>query len=173
MTLTPLITQEEIAQRIPTLAEEITTILGPQQQVIALAILKGGLWFAADLLRFLPLEYHLESLRLSSYGTSTTSSGSLTFIDTPAHYKDKVILIIDDILDSGLTLHTLKQKLLKQGAKSVYTCVAVTKNAPRELFIEADFSGFFLENKFLVGYGMDYAEKFRNLPYIAHLDLKN
>lgn len=169
--LSVLIDEAAIRARIPILAGEIVASLGPERRVHVLSLLHGGLWFTADLMRYLPRHYTLSTMRASSYGGGTSSSGSIAWLTPWGDVRGLDVLVIDDVLDSGLTLHAVREKLFELGASSVTTAVAVCKNCPRSREIGADFGADFVafhtENEFLVGYGMDYAERFRNLPFIA------
>lgn len=171
MEIIPYISQESIATRVPMLAKKILNTLGNDETIIAFVLLNGGLWFASDLLRYLPSNYRLESFRVTSYGEGTSSSGAVHWEQNMPAFAGKKVLIIDDVLDTGLTMHTIKNKLLENGAADVYTVVAVNKQGQRLVNCEADFHAFTAGNDFLVGYGMDYAGQFRNLPYIGRLSL--
>ena len=169
MTLRPVLSAEEIQTRLPKLAQEIREQWG-QEEVTVLVLLNGALWFGADLLRYLPLSYTLKTLKVSSYGAGRESSGLLSFCTPLESFAGERVLILDDVLDSGHTFAILKEKLLEKGALEVKTCVAVFKENAQNTSVRADFVGFCLGNEFLVGYGMDDNQKYRNLPYIAVLE---
>ncbi len=170
MPLKTVFTREQIAARLEELAQEIHNRLGEAPRVKALAILNGGLWFAADLLRHLPLTYHLDTMRASSYGMEKNSSGTITWHQKWPDFTGQTVLIIDDVIDTGLTLSAICAKLREQGASRVYSVVAVDKRDCRQIDYHADFAAFTAGNDFLVGYGMDHAEQYRNLPFIAVLE---
>ncbi len=169
MNLNTLHTAEQIDKAICQQAREIERLLGSQEDIIVLPLLHGALFYAADLLRKLPCNYILSSLRVGSYGESHESSG-VVHIDTPIpKVAGKIVLILDDVIDTGLTLCTIKKCLLEAGAKEVYTAVAIDKKPCRRCDFEADFVALSAESEFLIGYGLDDAERYRNLPYIAVL----
>jgi hypoxanthine phosphoribosyltransferase len=124
----------------------------------------------ADLLRRIQLPMQMDCWSVSSYH-GTKSSGSINFRQRDiTDVSSRHVLLLDDILDSGLTLHTIKQKLLlEKNAKSVKCCVLLNKQVSRNADIEADYTGFFIGQEFVVGYGLDYNEKYRNLPYVGIL----
>lgn len=169
MSLKILITEEKISARIKSLAQEIRDKIDTDEPVTALVLLNGGMLFASDLLRLLPSHFHLDTLRVSSYGTETETSGQVKWENSWPDLSGKRVLVIDDVLDSGLTLSAICQKIRELGARHVATVVAVDKKGRRRIDYEADFVGFTVGQEFLVGYGMDYAEKYRNLPHIAIL----
>ena len=170
-----LIDKENIARRIDQLVDKIAS--PPTDNLIIIGILKGSFIFLADLMRSLhrhQIHPKIDFLTLSSYGNETTSSKKITIIhDIRDDIKDADILLVDDILDSGYTLNFTKKLLLKRGARSVQTCVLLEKKARREVEFEADYVGFCIDDHFVVGYGLDYANLYRELPYIAKLDLPN
>ncbi len=131
-------------------------------------ILKGGLMFAADLLRRLDMPVHLDFLSVSSY-QGTSSTGDVLFHHTRLpHVNGRHVLLLDDILDSGCSLHAILHTLRqKTHPLSIKTCVLLRKDVPRRHQITADYVGFDIPNEFVVGYGLDYKEHFRNLPYIG------
>ena len=113
----------------------------------------------------------MECLNVSSYHGETESSGTVKFLDsTLPNVEGKTVLVIDDILDTGRTLHIVSQKLLSLGAKKLHRCVLLSKNKQRAKEINAEYVGFHIEDEFVVGYGLDYQEKYRNLPYIGVLN---
>lgn len=164
-----LFTAGEIAAQVSRVAAEVQAHFGTQEPVYVLTLLNGALWFAADLLRCLPPNYIIQTVRVSSYGLNRTSSGRLTWQTPPPDVRGKRVLVADDVLDSGLTLHAVCTALREQGAAEVRTAVAVSKQGCRTIPFEADFAAFHAADVFLVGYGMDDAERYRNLPYIAQV----
>lgn len=167
MTVTPLISAADIAAALPALALDITRRLGGDAPVRALVLLNGGMWFASDLLRLLPAHFLVETVRVSSYGAGTTSSGRLEWHTPPPDCAGERVLVIDDVLDSGVTLQQVVATLQGKGARSVHTAVAVDKRERRRVNFSADFALFTVDGGFLVGYGMDCGGFYRNLPYIG------
>jgi hypoxanthine phosphoribosyltransferase len=164
----PLFTAEQIAERNRELALEITK--GPTKDLLVIAILKGSFIFAADLLRALHdtgLAPEVEFITLSSYGTGTVSQGVriVKDIDSDVHGRD--VLLIDDILESGRTLRFAKELLYERGARNVTLAVLLDKRVKRQEDIEADYVGFVCPDYFVVGYGMDVAYAFRELPFVG------
>lgn len=159
----------EIDRALDRMAGEVITRLGSEQPVMVLALLNGALWFAADLLRKLPRNYVLETARVSSYGDGFESSGQLSWKSPIPDVAGKRVLILDDVLDTGLTLSTVRELFLAQGATEVLSAVAVDKTPCRKLDYEADFVGLQAGDNYLLGYGLDAAEMDRNLPDIVEV----
>lgn len=173
--LSPLLDRARIAERLKPLADEICAAIHPGERPIAVIVLQGGFVFAADLLRELPPDYHIDIafLRCQSYGDATCSSGKvllLNDIDAEIDLHGRTVLLIDDILDTGGTLRFLADHLLRRGAASVRLCVLL-KRAENEgkSAIAADFAGFAIGSEFVVGYGLDHAGRYRHLPDLAAL----
>lgn len=164
-----LLDETTIHARIETLAAEITEDYRGQDLTVV-AILNGSIIFSADLLRHIPLPLKIDGWRASSYA-GTESTGQITLGQTSvAELRGRHILLLDDILDTGLTLSAVKNHLVSTSeALSVKTCVLLRKDVPRSHAVEADYVGFDIPNEFVVGYGLDYNEKYRNLPYIGIL----
>ena len=165
-----LFDEAAIRTRLDQLASQIAPVyVGRPLTVVA--ILQGSMVFAADLLRRLPLPLHVETLTVASYHGGTRSSGRVEFRQNCLpNVRGRHVLLIDDILDSGRTLQTVRGKLESESApESLKTCVLLDKRAGRTLTVEADFVGFDIPDEFVVGYGLDYELRFRNLPYIATL----
>jgi hypoxanthine phosphoribosyltransferase len=159
--------ESTIMSRLDEMAAEISADYGGKE-ITVVAVLNGSLMFGADLLRRLEMPLRLDCLSVSSYhGASTT--GVVTF--NQLHLPDvhgRHVLLLDDILDSGHTLHAIRDKLLEEtNPLSVKVCVLLRKDVPRQRELEADYIGFDIANEFVVGYGLDYMERFRNLPYIG------
>lgn len=143
-----------------------------KKDLTIVCLLDGSLVFTANLLLQIKIPVNLFSIKVSSYN-GTSSSGTLKYnVKDLSFCKDKDILLIDDILDSGLTLSTITKDLQECGAKSVRTCVLLYKQIHREIAIKPDYKGFDIENEFVVGFGMDYNGLYRNLPYIGILSDK-
>lgn len=166
-----LFSAAEIGLRVTDLAETIARDMGPDIAVVA--VLKGSFVFTADLLRALHhcgVKPRIDFMTLSSYGTGTTSRGEVEIVrDVVDDLTGFRVLLIDDILESGRTLAFAKAHLLAQGAAEVRPCVLLDKPEKRVAPIEADYVGFVSPDKFVVGYGLDYAHYYRELPYIGVL----
>jgi len=162
-----LIHQQTIFSRLDVLGEQITQDYKDKDLTI-ISLLNGSIVFTADLLRRIRIPLKLDCWSISSY-SGTKSSGEIKFRQQIiTDVNNRHVLILDDILDSGLTLHTIKDQLLKQSSPlSVKTCVLLNKNVKREKDVECDYFGFKIENEFVIGYGLDYNEHYRNLPYIG------
>lgn len=162
---------ETIRRRIEDLAEEIVTL--GTRDLLVVSILKGSFVFAADLIRALhaaDLEPEVDFIFLASYGTGTQSSGRVAVLrDIESPVEGRIVLLIDDILESGHTLAFAKQLLERRGAARVATCVLVDKPDKRAADVEADFRGFVCPDIFVVGYGMDLAHRFRELPFVGRV----
>jgi hypoxanthine phosphoribosyltransferase len=162
--------ESEIAARLDELAIQITADYSGKELTV-LAILNGSLIFMADLLRRIPLPLQLDCLRVKSYYGETVSSGRVQFDQTALPLaQGRHVLLLDDILDSGNTLAAISETVrLQAGPLSVKSCVLLRKMKKRNLPIEADYVGFDIEDEFVVGYGLDYRERYRNLPLIGVL----
>lgn len=168
-----LYSAEEIEERIKTLAREIALKLPPDLMIVSL--LKGSFVFTADMIRQL---YHIglhpqvDFMTLSSYGSSTESSKAITINrDLIEEVRDRHVLILDDILESGRTLQFARNLITQRGAASSKIVVLLEKPGKREVALSADFVGFTIPDKFVVGYGLDYANYYRELPYVGVLDI--
>ena len=164
-----LFTREEIAEKVKSLANQLKSAYEGKNPLI-LCILKGSLIFTADLVRELDFPCTIDFMQVSSYGQGAKSSGQLKVkkdMDTDINGRD--VIIVEDILDTGVTLSNLVPELERRGAKSVALCVFLNKEARRRVDIKADYVGYDIENEFVIGYGLDYDEKYRNLPYIGVL----
>jgi hypoxanthine phosphoribosyltransferase len=159
-----------ILVRLDELAAQITRDYSDKELTVV-AVLNGSLWFMADLLRRIPLPLRVDCLSVSSYHGGTESSGVVTFDQTSLPDIDgRHVLILDDILDSGRTLHAICAKLLAEAKPlSVRSCVLLAKRKKRAVETEADYVGFEIGDEFVVGYGLDYKERYRNLPFVGVL----
>jgi hypoxanthine phosphoribosyltransferase len=170
-TIRPLFSADEIAARVEVLAHDIA-VSSPRDLVI-IAILKGSFIFAADLIRALfreGLTPEIDFIFLASYGAGTVSSGEVRILrDVETTLSGRDVVIVDDILDSGRTLHFAKTLLEGRGAGQVKTCVLIDKQVPRLAPIVPDFLGFRCPPVFVVGYGMDLAHRYRELPFIGEV----
>jgi hypoxanthine phosphoribosyltransferase len=164
-----LISEEEIHSGIDRVAAEVTRVYRGRDFTVV-SVLKGSCVFASDLIRRIPIPLELAFLAASSYG-DRTSPGQLEMNFFPAgnEIEGRNLLLVDDILDTGRTLHSVSLELLRRGAKDVQTCVFLDKPARRAAPITPDFRCFEVENLFVVGYGLDFAGRYRNLPYVGAL----
>ena len=167
-----LISEEEIDSITSSLAEKITEdYKNSERELVLLCVLKGSIVFMADLMKKIQIPLEVETMKVSSYGAETVSSGIIKIqLDLCRDDLSNVdILIIEDIIDSGNTLSKLTKHLLKKGAASVKTCTLLDKPSRREVDFKPDYCGTVIPDEFVVGYGLDYNEKFRNLPFIGIL----
>ena len=167
-----LISRDEIDRRVDGLATEISSSMGAEPLLVA--ILKGSFVFTADLIRGLHgagMQPQVDFMMLSSYGRSTTSSGTVEIRkDVTDSVEGRQILLIDDILESGRTLRFARDHLLARGAAEVKSCVLLHKPGKAKVEFHADHVGFTVDDLFVIGYGLDYAHYFRELPYIGVLE---
>lgn len=164
-----LIDKDQIANKISELGMLIKQYYEDKSESLVLVgILKGSIIFLADLARAIDLPLQIELMGVSSYGESSVSSGVVKITqDLVNPIKDKHVLIIEDIIDSGLTLAYLIENLKSRGPKSIRTCTLLQKKLTNNTNINVDFLGFTIDDEYVVGYGLDMAEKYRNLPFIA------
>ncbi len=164
-----LISTEELEKRIYQLGKQIEKDYAGKEPVI-IGILKGSVAFMADLLKTIDLPLVTDFMAVSSYGNGTVSSGHVKIIkDLSIDIADKDVLIIEDILDSGNTLSHLCKMLSSRGARSIKICALLNKPERRTADIELDYEGFVIPDEFVVGFGLDYNEKYRNLPFVGVL----
>jgi hypoxanthine phosphoribosyltransferase len=164
-----LIDEEIIQKRLDVLASKVKADFEGKPMVVV-ALLKGAILFMADLLRRVPLPMQIECLNVASYHGGRESSGEVTFLDRSLpDVSGKVVLLLDDILDTGKTLEAVLEKLRAEGAAEVKTCVLLAKDIERKVIREADYTGFVVGDEFVVGYGLDYQGRYRNLPYVGIL----
>jgi hypoxanthine phosphoribosyltransferase len=165
-----LIGEDELAARIASLAQEIRQDL-PSGQVHLICVLKGAFMFLADLIRSLEGHVTIDFMACSSYGAGTSSSGEVRLskdLDTGIEGRD--VIVVEDIVDTGLTLHYLQEILQARGPRSLRTACLLSKPSRRQIDVKVDYTGFTIEDKFVVGYGLDYSEQYRNVPYIGVLE---
>ena len=161
-----LYSQEDIKAVAEKLGQEITKDYEGKNPIV-ICVLKGAILFMADIAREIKTYCELDFMDVSSYGDATVSSGEVKIIkDLDTSVKDRHVLIIEDVIDSGLTMQKVKEHFLVRGAKSVKLCAFIDKRERRITDIKIDYSGFVLERGFIVGYGLDLAEKYRHLPGI-------
>ncbi len=162
-----LISSEEIQKRVAEIGAEITRDY-KGEEVLLIGILKGSVPFMVDLMRKIDLDVSIDFMSVSSYGSGTKTSGVVRILkDLDSDIKDKNVIIAEDIIDSGLTLAYLKDYLLKREPRSLRIATLLTKPARRKVSLRPDYVGFEVEDKFIVGYGLDIDQKYRNLPYIS------
>lgn len=165
-----LISEDRIRERVEQLAGQVSADYAGRELVL-IAVLKGAIVFCADLMRQLDLPVCLEFVGAASYGSRTTSSGEVKLLlDTCSDLRGRHVLVVEDIVDSGRTLAALVEALRAQQPASVKTCCLLDKPSRRVAPFKPDYVGFQIPDHFVVGYGLDFAEKGRNLPYIAVLD---
>jgi hypoxanthine phosphoribosyltransferase len=165
---TPLFTKEEIHSRIADLANFIMSRYPENSQIILIGILKGSFVFLSDLMRLLPSSVEIDFMQASSYGSGTSSSRTVNILkDHSLSIEGKDVILIEDIVDSGNTIQVIKDLLYSRYPKSLTLCSLLSKPVRRETDVIIDWVGFTIPDLFIVGYGLDVDEKFRNLPYLA------
>ena len=166
-----LISEEQLSKRVREMAAEITRDYAGKNPTM-ICILKGAVMFYSDLLRNIPIPLTMDFMAVSSYGNKTKSSGEVEIRkDLSTSIEGKHVIFVEDIVDSGFTLSYLTRMLSSRGAASVKLCTLLDKPARRApgITLKSDYSGFVVGDEFVVGYGLDYAEYYRNLPYIGVL----
>ena len=165
-----LVSEEDLQRRVAELGAEINRDYEGRTPLLV-AILKGAVPFLADLMRHLTIECELDFMAVSSYGSSTDSSGIVRILkDLDAPIEGRDVLIVEDIVDSGLTLSYLFRILRARGPSSLEVCALLTKPGRREIELPIKYVGFEIPNRFAIGYGLDFAERYRNLPFVAVLN---
>ena len=165
-----LISKEQIENRVKELAKQIRKDY-KEKTITAICLLKGSLFFTAYLTREIGGKIYLEFMQLSSYeGENTTGTIKLKKDIDFSEIKGKDVLIIEDIVDTGITLNYTLEHIKKAGANSVKVCTLLNKPSRRKIKVPIDYVGFEIENKFVLGYGMDYDQLYRNLPYIGYIE---
>ncbi|MGC2872241.1 hypoxanthine phosphoribosyltransferase [Ihubacter sp. rT4E-8] len=167
---TVLLTQEQIWQRTKELGKEISRDYAGEE-VILIGTLKGAVMFMADLMKNIALDIQIDFISASSYGSGTISSGSVKIKkDIEIDITGKNVIIIEDIIDTGNTLKYLKEYFLSKNPKSLKICTLLDKPSRRQADVTGDYIGFTVEDLFIIGYGLDFDQKYRNLPYISYLE---
>ena len=165
-----LIDEESLKLKIKQLAKTINDYYKDKDEVILVGILKGSVMFMAELAKHIKLEINLEFMAVSSYDSGTISSGNVKILkDLDTDIKDKNVLLVEDIIDTGHTLLKLRNNLEKRDPKDIKIVTLLDKPERREVDIKPDWYGFKIPNEFVVGFGLDYDQKYRNLPYIGIL----
>ena len=162
----PLLTTRQIQTKVKELSERISQDY-KRKDILAVGILKGAFMFFSDIVRTIKIPLKLDFIIASSYVKTETSGEVKIFYDIREQIADKDILLIDDIIDSGVTLNHIRKSILAKGPKSLKTCVFLDKKERRIENVPLDYVGYEIPNEFVVGYGLDYEGQFRNLPYIS------
>lgn len=164
-----LISKERLHEKVKELAAQVSHDYA-EKDLMIVSVLKGGVVFTTDLIKEITVPLSIDFMAISSYGASTSTSGVVRILkDLETNIEGKDILIVEDIIDSGLTLKYLKELLISRGPRSVRICTILNKPARRKVEVEVEYKGFDIPDEFVVGYGLDYAEKYRNLPFVAIL----
>ena len=162
-----LIDEAEVAKRIEYLGKKISEDYAGKQ-VHLICVLKGGVFFMCELAKRISVPVSMDFMSVSSYGSGTTSSGAVRIVkDLDEPLEGKNVLIVEDIIDSGNTLHYLVEILYKRQPKSIRICTLLDKPDRRVADVHVDYTGFEIPDEFVVGYGLDYAQKYRNLPFVG------
>jgi hypoxanthine phosphoribosyltransferase len=165
-----LIASDVIQAKVRELGQQITRDYTVRGDLLLVGVLKGCMMFMVDLARAIPLPLGIDFIATSSYGHSTESSGVVRMLkDLDTDISGRHVLIVEDIIDSGLTLAYLRSQLLRRNPASLRICALLNKPERRETDVPIDYTGFDIPNAFVVGYGLDYGERYRNLPYIGVL----
>jgi hypoxanthine phosphoribosyltransferase len=165
-----LIDEETLAARVAELGAEVSADY-EGRDLLLIGVLKGAVFFMADLMRHLTVACEVDFMAISSYGDATDSSGIVRILkDLDINIEGRDVLVVEDIIDSGLTLSYLMRNLESREPASLEVCALLTKPSRREIDVPVRYVGFEIPNKFVVGYGLDFAERYRNLPYVGVLD---
>lgn len=166
-----LITEEEIKNRVRELGEQITKDYKYKENLLVIGILKGSFVFLADLIREIKLPIELDFLIVSSYQDSSVSSGEVKIVkDISVSVGKKHIIFVEDIVDTGFTMSKIKEIFKERGANTVKLCTLLSKPDRRKVPTKIDYEGFKIPDEFVIGYGLDFAEKYRNLPFVGVLN---
>jgi hypoxanthine phosphoribosyltransferase len=164
-----LVSEQELQARVRELGAAISRDYAGRG-LLLVGVLKGAVFFLSDLMRFIEIPVEVDFMAVASYGSATDSSGVVRILkDLDAAIEDRDVLIVEDIVDSGLTLQYLLRNLGSRNPRTLEVCALLTKPARRKVELQAKYVGFEIEDKFVVGYGLDYAELHRNLPFVAAL----
>ena len=164
-----LIDQPQLQRRLVELGEQLTQDY-QGRDLLLVGVLKGAVVFLVDLARSINMPLEFDFMAISSYGASTRSSGVVRILkDLDESIEGKDVLIVEDIIDTGLTIKYIMENLATRNPASLQVCTLLDKQGARQVEVEADYVGFQIPNRFVVGYGLDYAERYRNLPYIGVL----
>jgi len=165
-----LIEEDAVAARVAELGADVSTDYA-DKDLLLVGVLKGAVFFMADLMRQLTIPCEVDFMAISSYGASTDSSGVVRILkDLDINIEGRDVLVVEDIIDSGLTLSYLMRMLESRNPASLEVCALLTKPERREIDVRVRYTGFEIPNEFVIGYGLDFGERYRNLPYVAVLD---
>jgi hypoxanthine phosphoribosyltransferase len=165
-----LIDEQTLRARVAEMGVEISADYA-DKDILLVGVLKGAVFFMADLMRHLSIPCEVDFMAISSYGASTDSSGVVRILkDLDINIDGRNVLVVEDIIDSGLTLSYLMRTLEARSPASLEICALLTKPDRREMKVPVRYTGFEIPNEFVIGYGLDYAERYRNLPYVGVLD---
>jgi hypoxanthine phosphoribosyltransferase len=165
-----MISENEIKERVQKLAEQIQRDLN-NEPIVLIVVLKGSFVFAADLIREMKGDIKIDFISVSSYGDETETSGKVRLLkDLDANITNQNVVVVEDIIDSGLTLHFLRDHLKTHKPKQIKICTLLDKPERRKVNLPVDYVGFVIPDEFIVGYGIDYAQMYRNLPHISTVE---
>ncbi|QIZ08995.1 hypoxanthine phosphoribosyltransferase [Priestia megaterium] len=165
-----MISETKIKDRVKQLAEQIESDFN-NEAIVLIVVLKGSFVFAADLIREMKGEIKIDFISVSSYGDETESTGKVRLLkDLDANITNQNVLVVEDIIDSGLTLHFLRGHLKSHKPKQIKICTLLDKPERRKVELPVDYVGFVIPDEFIVGYGIDFAQKYRNLPHISTVE---
>ena len=165
-----LITEQELQARVAQIGQELTASYSDADRPLLVCVLKGAFMFLADVTRHLDVRHEVDFMETSSYGSGTSSSGVVRILlDLERNIAGRHVLIIEDIVDTGRTLNYITRTLRTRGPASVRVCTLLSKPSRREIEVPVHFVGFDVPDEFVVGYGLDYAEEYRNLPFVGVL----
>ncbi len=165
-----IVSEEQLRNRVAELGREIASEY-EGRDLLLIGVLKGAVFFMADLMRELPLPCEVDFMAISSYGSASDSSGVVRILkDLDINIEERHVLIVEDIIDSGLTLSYLMRNLRSRSPASLEVCALFVKESARKIRNSVRYVGFEIPDRFVVGYGLDFAERYRNLPYLAALD---
>jgi len=165
-----LVSAEDVQRRVAELGDEISRDYAGRS-LLLIGVLKGAVFFLSDLMRFIDIPVEVDFMAVASYGSATDSSGVVRILkDLDAAIEDRDVLIVEDIVDSGLTLQYLMRNLGSRNPRTLEVCALLTKPERRKVDLPTRYVGFEIPNRFVVGYGLDYAERHRNLPFVAVLE---
>jgi len=162
-----LISEQEVQRRVREMAAEIDRDYADSDRLVAIGVLKGSVFFLVDLLKHVTVPVAVDFFQTSSYGAGTTAGEVRIRKDIDLSIRGKDVLLIEDIVDTGYTLRTILDLLRWRGARSVKLCALLDKASRREVDVPIDYCGFRIEDVFVVGYGLDFDEQYRNLPYVG------
>ena len=169
MAQTTILTRDQIAARVTEMGQQIARDFAGTE-MIALCVLKGAVFFCTDLVREMPIDVALDFIQVSSYGSAKESSGVVTILKEPQlDMHGKAVLIVEDIIDSGLSMREVHRYIQGRGATMVRTATFLDKPAARKVEFKAEYVGFSIDPQFVIGYGLDFAERYRNIPAVQVL----